>query len=86
MTNHTFTMSEEQAERVHKLVRDQIASLHNWTASAIEQGKMDRAKELVEEIRSHQALFAAFNMTSKREVSDFTGEPIRTHHQVRDSK
>lgn len=81
-TLHTFTMAEATATLVHKLVDSHMHALKNWTASAVERGELERAQELVKELRQHEKLFAAFNMPAKREIAAHTGKPLVTQHDV----
>lgn len=82
MTQHTFTMSETQARRVHDLASSHIQALKNWTASAVESGNLAKAQELVADMRAFQAIFAAFNITAKHDVAEATGKPLVTSHNV----
>lgn len=79
-----FIMSDKQATNVHKLVASHIAALKNYIASAVEDGKLERAKRHVAELREYEALFAAFNITAKYEIAEFTSKPIERTIQVQD--
>lgn len=85
MTQHTFTMSEEQAKRVFAVIESQCGALKNWTCTAVEQGDMIRANSHVEELRAYQAIFAAFNMPAKHAFADVTGKALVTSHTVAES-
>lgn len=84
MSAFTFTMSEEQARAIHKLVASHNSALKNWTATAVENGDLARAQELVKELRAHQALFAAFNMDAKHEIALHRGLPVERNIAVQD--
>lgn len=83
MAVHTFHMSAEQAGRVHQVVASHCEALKNWTATAVEGGKLEYAQELVTELRHYQRLFAAFNMSAKEFIAEATDKPVRTEHIVR---
>lgn len=85
-TVHTFTMTEERAELIHQLANSHCQALKNWIVSAIEQGSdesLGRARDMVAELRDHEAIFAGFNMEAKREVAKLKKEPIITAHTLR---
>lgn len=81
-TRHTFHMSEAQAELVHRVVDSHTQALKNWIVSAVESDQPGRAKNLVAELRQYQALYAAFNMRSKRETAEYSGRAMETEHRV----
>lgn len=82
MTIHTFKMTEAHAERVHALVSSHMQAIKNWTASAVETGDFEYAQKLVRDLREHEKLFAAFNMTAKHTIADHTGKELVTVHSV----
>lgn len=86
MNNFQFTMSDAQANNVHKLVASHCSALKNWIASAVESGDTERAKRMVDELRQHEALFAAFNVSSKYEIAEYTGKPVERVHIVADRR
>lgn len=79
-----FTMSEDQARNVHKVVDGQCQALKNWIVSAVESEDYERAHSLTEELRAFQALFAAFNVDAKVTIAQSTGKPITRIVQVED--
>ena len=83
MTRHNFNMTENQAMMIHNLVASHCKALKNWIATAVERNENDRAKDMVTELREHEALFAAFNMPAKHEIAKHTGKPLETEHTVR---
>lgn len=83
MTQFTFHMSEEQAQRVHDLASSHLFALKNWIASAVECGKDDRAREMVGELRAYEAIFAGFNVKSARDIAEHTGKPLEVTRTVR---
>ena len=86
MTFHTFSMTEEKADMVHKLVSSHIQALQNWTASAVERGDLIGAQELVRQQRDHETLFAAFNMPAKHTIAKHSEKELKTEHVVREGK
>lgn len=84
MNNFQFTMSDQQACNVHKVVASHISALKNWIASRVESGDTDGAKKLVGELREYEALFAAFNVSAKYDVAEWTGKPVERVHTVAD--
>lgn len=85
MTKHTFTMSEAQAERIHKMAEQDISTIKNHIAMYVETDRPEKAKELVVELRHLEAIFAGFNMVAKRERVT-TDSPMVTDHRVFDTK
>lgn len=81
----TFTMSEAQARNVHAVVHSQCQALKNWIVTAVENDQPERAKEYTRELRQYQALYAAFNMTAKHEISQHSGKPLQTNIQVQEN-
>jgi hypothetical protein len=84
MNDFTFVMPDKQANNVHKVVASHIAALKNYIASAAEDGKLERAKRYVAELREYEALFAAFNVTAKYEIAEFSKKPVERTIQVKD--
>lgn len=84
MTTFTFTMSEEQARRVHALVASQCASTKNWMASSVETEDYERAHRHVEELRALEALFAATNIDAKYTIAQGRGKPLETEITVQE--
>lgn len=85
-TEHTFTMTEERAAMIHTLAADHCQALKNWIVSAVEQGSdesIGRARDMVAELRDHEAIFAGFNIEAKRQVAKLKNEPIATAHTLR---
>lgn len=80
----TFNMSEAQARNVHKVISSHCQALKNWTASAVEDGKLEYAQKLVKELREYQALFAAFNMDAKHEIAKARELPVERNIAVQD--
>jgi len=79
-----FTMSEEQARNVHKVVDSHSQALKNWIASAVESEDYERAHRMVDELRQYQALYAAFNLTARFEIAEATGKPVERIRHVED--
>lgn len=79
---HKFIMTETKAEAIHALIASHNIALKNWIASAVERGELERAQELVAELRSHELLFAAFNMQAKRDIAKNLNRAIETNHHV----
>jgi Na+/phosphate symporter len=82
MTMHTFKMSETHAEMIFKLVDQHTSALRNWTASAVEDGDFERAQALVKDLRRHQDIYRAFNMSAVREIAARRECPVETQHTV----
>ncbi len=80
--NHTYTMSEAQAARVHALASSHLSALKNWMVTAVERGDLIGAQKLAEEVRAHQAIFAAFNIAANHEIAGYTGRPLEVNHSV----
>lgn len=77
----TIRISEDNAQLVHELIADRLASTKNWLVSAVEDDQFERAKRLTKEARQLQELFAGFNVKVKREIAERKGvkpfaEPI----------
>ena len=81
-TLHSFRMTEAKAALVHKLVDEHCQALKNWIASAVEQGELVRAGNLVRELREYQELYAAFNMPAKHEIARHSDKPLVYEHFV----
>lgn len=86
MNAFNFVMSDTQANNVHKLVASHCQSLKNWIASAAESGDLPRAQKLVAELRVHEALFAAFNVTAKYDIAEYTNKPVERTITVAETK
>lgn len=80
----SFKMSEAQAVNIHKLADMECRNLKNHIAFYVEQGNFDKAKELVEQLRQHQALFAVFNRDAAHEIAAATDKPVETTRIVAD--
>lgn len=86
MTNFTFTMSEEQARRLHLIVSSECSALKNHTASAVERGDLSTAQQHVSELRALQALYAATNIDAKYTISKYSDKELLTVIQVQDTR
>ncbi len=65
------------------MVDSQSKSLKNWIASAVESGKLEYAQELVGKLRENEALYAAFNVSAKYQIAEYTGKPLETEIVVK---
>ena len=83
MTKFTFTMTEDQARMIFKLVSSEMSAYKNWTAGAVERDDLERAKGLVKELRAHEKLFAAFNIDAKYAIAESNNEDVKTKVEVR---
>lgn len=83
---HTFMMTERKAELVHKVVGSHMQALKNWACGAVESGDIEYAQKLVAELREYESLYAAFNMTAKREIAGYTEKAIVIAHDVREGR
>lgn len=86
MSEFTFTMSDDQARNVHKVVSSYCESLKNWMASAVESEDYERSHRYVDELRQYQALYAAFNITAKYEIAEATSKEVERNIQVQERR
>jgi len=62
MTERKYKLTTEEARKVHRLVNSHCNALHNWIASAIERGDIGSARDMVEELREFEKLYAKTNV------------------------
>jgi hypothetical protein len=79
---HTFKLTFDQAVLVPQVVDSHMQALKNWTASAVENGNLERAQRLVKELREYERLYAAFNVKSKQETARHLGKPMSVEHSA----
>lgn len=76
MSRFTFTIPESQVAAIHRLAASHCEALKNWMASAVEAGDLPRAQSLAKELRQHQAIFAATNLSAKYAIAETKGVPV----------
>lgn len=71
-TNRTpYALTDTEAELIHDIISDRLASTKNWLVTAVEDEKLDRAKDLTKRIRELQDLYATFNVRVRREIEAY---------------
>lgn len=60
MTNKQLSVTRRQNRLVRQQLQSHCAALKNWLASAVEQGDIVKAKDLVEELREYEAMYHIF--------------------------
>lgn len=66
-----YTFTADETAMLHELVSSHCKALHNWLASAVEAGNMDKAKLLLRELRAHEKLYGRTNVQSHVEVATY---------------
>lgn len=82
MEKFTFTMTRDQADIVFKMLDGELAAHKNWIASQVEDGNLERAKELVRTMRKLEDLFRGFNIAKKEQIAAHRGVPLSTSIQI----
>lgn len=65
MTDNTarrYDLNRTDALTIHALLRSEIATHHNWIASAVERSEIERAQKLVKDMRNLQRIAAGLNV------------------------
>lgn len=62
----TYQLTEREAALAFAQVASHTQALKNWMAAAVERGDFDKARELVIELREHEALYAKLNVSAHK--------------------
>ena len=82
---YNIHLFEHQVERIHRMAKSDIATLHNHIASHVERGEHEKAQELVKELRELQNIFAQTNVDAKLLIAESSGKPVETDVQPREA-
>lgn len=69
-----YGLTERQAALAFQQIDSHCKALHNWIASAVEKGDMERATMLVKQLREHQELYAVLNVEAHKFIDGFKAE------------
>jgi hypothetical protein len=62
----SYELTQREAELAFAQIASHSQALKNWMASAVERGDFDKARELVIQLREHEALYAKLNVSAHK--------------------
>ena len=80
---HKFTMSFDDAVKIHELVSRQVDTYKNLLVGAVEDENFEEAKNLVNEIQDLERHFALFNMKAKQSIAIANKTELNTEHRIK---